>query len=313
VSNAAVIGAQNGFYWARGLLAPDSIQRKWAQAAADGDLRSLLLLSKTSPQCANRLFSKSRHKNPLSSQAATSPLETAIAAAQIDAVKFLIPLTDMKRLASLGQHPLFEAVWLLDGYASAKIIALLLPVLDPRAANDKGETPLHYAAQGRNAVAALALLDDSRVSVDAVDQNGETPLSQAARNGLADFVAAMLPRANPTTRAGAFDAARQAFQQSGYAEGMGYARQVRFHPVEILNALAPHAPRDTVDAFLAELGDKAPRLMPAAFARNEADALRAHIAIQSHQNAAPGLPAQSGANDGADGSPRSQRLSKRRL
>jgi cytohesin len=79
------------------------------------------------------------------------------------------------------------------GYAQLVAVAKLLIAhgADPRATNDRGETPLHLAARD-GFVEMAKLLIASRAPVEATDKDGQTPLHEAAWIGHADMAALLL-------------------------------------------------------------------------------------------------------------------------
>ena len=76
---------------------------------------------------------------------------------------------------------------------------------DPKARDERGETPLHYSVGGKYAhyrnPAIIAVLLDAGADVEARTEQGETPLHWAAKYGNPAFITALLDAgANPKAR-----------------------------------------------------------------------------------------------------------------
>src|SRR5471032_1757049 len=279
-------GVRLAFDWARGLVDLNlRRQRAWTIAAASGDTETLRRLATTSPQCANRplplVGGSALQLLDIRGHAGRTPLQVAIACSQPACVGALIPLSDVNRFDARGQTPLMQAAWLINSQAANEIISLLLPHADPSIANAKGDTALHCATAGRNDSAFSLLFSGLRASVDTQNENGVSPLTQAASVGFVRMVETMIPRARVQNRSDAFDAILAVVDNMGDAQG--YAGGHRVTTVGTLRLLAPHASRESMDHALAKLGIRAAEFLPEEIAKREAEVLRAHIAGSSHE------------------------------
>ena len=67
--------------------------------------------------------------------------------------------------------------------------------------NERGETPLHFAAYGITNAGVVTALLEAGANLEARDERGETPLHMAALGGNAETVTALLEaRADPKAR-----------------------------------------------------------------------------------------------------------------
>jgi ankyrin repeat protein len=80
----------------------------------------------------------------------------------------------------------------MDGYL-IRVERLLLDGVDPQAADERGMTPLHWAAKNGHREVVAVLLDHG-APMDQIRQDGGTPLFLAAQEGRRDIVALFLEK-----------------------------------------------------------------------------------------------------------------------
>ena len=99
-----------------------------------------------------------------------------------------------------GLSPLFMAV----KYNHSSVVRLLLKVVDPRRSIDTrrtGFSPLHVGARMGSSAALKILLEDGRLPIDGLSENGSTPLYVAADHGQLEAARVLLSyKANASIR-----------------------------------------------------------------------------------------------------------------